>query len=61
MRRLKSVLDRLSLQKMYFTFVRPILEYADVIWDNIPPEQKQQLDKIQIEAARIVTALNLFH
>ena len=40
---------------MYFTFVRPILEYADVIWDNILLEQKQQLDKIQNDAARIVT------
>ena len=40
---------------MYFTFVRPILKYADVIWDNIPLEQKQQLDKIQNEAAQIVT------
>ena len=40
---------------MCFTFVRPILEYADVIWDNILLEQKQQLDKIQNEAAQIVT------
>ena len=62
MRRLRYVLDRLSLQIMYFTFVRPILEYADVIWVNIPQEQKQQLDKIQNEAARIVNVYvqNLF-
>ena len=40
---------------MYFTFVRLILKHADVIWDSIRLEQKQQLDKIQNEAARIVT------
>ena len=31
---LKFQLDRKSLQIMYFSFVRPILEYADIIWDN---------------------------
>ena len=52
---LKSVLDRLPLQIMYFTFVRPILEYSDIIWYNVPLEQKQQQDKIQCEASHIVT------
>jgi hypothetical protein len=27
-------LDRLSLEKIYMSFIRPILEYADVIWDS---------------------------
>ena len=39
---------------MYFTFVRPILEYADVIWDNIPL-RKAATRQIQNEAVRIVT------
>jgi hypothetical protein len=27
-------LDRFSLEKIYMSFIRPILEYADVIWDS---------------------------
>ncbi|CAC5386838.1 unnamed protein product [Mytilus coruscus] len=36
-------------------FIRPILEYADTVWDNIPIYLKDKLESIQIEAARIVT------
>ena len=55
MRFLKTSLDRLSLQIIYFSFVRPILEYGDATWDNLSQELKSQLDKVQNEAARIVT------
>ena len=55
MRRLKICLDRKSLQVIYFTFIRPIIEYGDVVWENIPQYLKNDLDKIQNEAARIVT------
>ena len=34
MRKMKNVLDRFSLEKVYISFVRPILEYADVVWDS---------------------------
>ena len=40
---------------MYFTFIRPILEYADVVWDNCTQQQMNDLEKIQIEAGRIVS------
>ena len=55
MRRLKFCLDRKSLETIYLTFIRPILAYADVVWDNCTNYGKQELDKIQTEAARIVT------
>ena len=55
MRQLKNRLDRKSLQVIYVPFIRPILEYGDVIWNNIPQYLKDDLDKIQNEAARIVT------
>ena len=58
MRRLKICLDRKSLQVIYFTFIRPIIEYGDVVWDNIPQYLKNDLDKIQNESARIVTGCN---
>ncbi len=40
---------------MYFIFIRPILEYADIVWDNCTQHEKDELEKIQLEAARIVT------
>lgn len=55
MRRLKFELDRKSLETIYLTFIRPTLEYGDVIWDNCTQHEKQELEKIQTEAARIAT------
>ena len=55
MRKLKLKIDRKSLEIIYTTFIRPILEYADVIWDNCTQYEKQELEKIQNEAARIAT------
>ena len=55
MRKLKFELDRKSLETIYLTFIRPILEYGDIVWDNCTLYEKQELDKIQTEAARIVT------
>ena len=55
MRKLKFLLDRDSLQIIYVSFIRPILEYADIVWDNCTQYELNALEKIQIEAARIVT------
>ena len=55
MRKLKFKSDRKSLEIIYTTFIRPILEYGDIIWDNCTQYEKQALDKIQTEAARIAT------
>ena len=40
---------------MYFSFIRPVLEYADVVWDNCTQQQMNDLEKIQLEAGRIVS------
>ena len=55
MRKLKFKLDRCSLQTIYFSFIRPIIEYYDVVWDNCTLYEANELEKIQKEAARIVT------
>ena len=34
MRKLKFQLDQKSLEIIYTAFIRPILEYVDVIWDT---------------------------
>ena len=55
MRKLKFRLDRKTLETIYMTFMRSILEYADVVWCNITKYEEDELEKIQLEAARIVT------
>ena len=55
LRSLKFQLDRKSLQTLYFSYIRPLLEYADVIWDNCFQYEKDEIEKVQIEAGRIVT------
>lgn len=54
-RKLKFSLDRFSLQTIYTSFIRPLLEYADVVWDNCTQYEINALEKIQLECARIVT------
>ena len=55
LRKLKFKLDRKSLEIIYTAFIRPILEYGDVVWDNCAQYEKDELEKIQHEAARIAT------
>ena len=50
----KFILDRKTLEKIYFTFVRPLLEYADVIWDNMSISLNKKFENVQLEASRIV-------
>ena len=55
MRKLKFKLDRNSLEIIYTALIRPILEYGDVIWDDCAQYEKNEIEKIQLEAARIAT------
>ena len=43
------------MNRAYISFIRPILEYADIVWDNCTQYEIDLIEKIQIEAARIVT------
>ena len=53
--KLKFQLNNKSLQTIYFSFIRPLLEYADAVWNHCTQYESNGLDKIQKEAARIVT------
>lgn len=55
LRTLKFIVNRSCLEKMYFCFIRPLLEYADVVWDNCSRELKNEIEAVQNEAARIVS------
>lgn len=55
LRKFKFILDRKTLEQICLTFIRPILEYADFVWDNKTVFLINKLENVQIEAARIVT------
>ena len=57
LRMLKYKVDRKSLTTIYTSFIRPILEYGDVIWDNCTNQEKDLLESVQLEALRIITGL----
>lgn len=52
---LKYKLDRKTLEKMYFAFIRPIIEYGNNIWSNCNAKQTEDIEKLQKRAARVIT------
>jgi len=54
MRSFKFVLDRKSLKVFYIAVIRPVLEYADVVWTYLSQADEDDLEKTQLEAARII-------
>ena len=57
MRKFKFTFTRISLNRIFFSYVIPVLEYSSVVWDGCSLQDSNALDKLQTEAARIVTGL----
>ncbi|XP_053404826.1 uncharacterized protein LOC128558706 [Mercenaria mercenaria] len=57
MRMLKFKVKRSTLNNIYILYLRPLLEYASVVWDSCTQYEKDTIEKLQYEAARIVTGL----
>jgi hypothetical protein len=55
MRSLYYTFNRKTHEKIYLTFIRPLLEYGSIIWDNCTDKEKEQLEAVQLSAARTVT------
>ena len=55
MKKLSLTLSRNSLLTIYKTFVRPILDYADIIYDKPRTESfKDKLEMVQYNAALVI-------
>ena len=55
LRKVRMTLDIFSLEKIYMSFIRRILEYADVIWDSQNQSLINKLENVLLDDARIVT------
>jgi hypothetical protein len=54
---LKMKLDRVSLQRLYYSIIKPVMEYGSIIW-HIPNDRSHLLDSlesVQTNAARLDT------
>ena len=60
MHKLKIMLDMDYLNKIHISFARPSFEYANIIWENCKQYETNAIERIQIEAARIVTGATRF-
>jgi hypothetical protein len=54
LRSLKYKLNRSSLETIYKSLIRPILEYGDIVWSS-PSQNLDCLESVQLNAARVVT------
>jgi hypothetical protein len=50
----KFILKRKILEKIYLIFIRPL------VWDNCSQTNNDRLEKLQLEAGRIVTGLTVY-
>ena len=57
MRKLKYRFSRQTLNHMYISYIRPLLEYSSILWDGCSEQDKAALERLQNEAARIATSL----
>ena len=55
LRGLKYRLDRRSLEILYCSFIRPILEYGQAVWSNCTLAQKESIESIQLSAIHVIT------
>ena len=60
MKKYKFKINRNTLSLMYKSFIRPQLEYASEVWGTcLNQNESEKLEKLQLNAARIVTGLTL--
>ena len=52
---LSHTLDRKTLLVMYNSFIRPCLEYGNILWSNCTDEEDEILESVQRRAARIIS------
>ena len=60
LRKLTYILSSKNLSNIYLTFIRHLLEYACEVWDGCCEREVERLEKVQLEATRIVLGLTKF-
>ena len=53
----KNIFHRVIFNQIYVSYVLPVLEYSAIVLNNYTAQNSNTLEKLQNEAARIVTEL----
>jgi hypothetical protein len=61
LRKLKFILKREYLENIYFTFIRPVLEYSSEVWDNCGQVNSDRLRKTTIGSGWYCYRVNMLH
>ena len=56
---LKYQISRKEFINIYFSFIRLVLEYADIVWDNCSLYESNLLESVLAEAGRIITGVRV--
>ena len=48
-------LDRKTLEIIYISFIRPLMEYGSAVWDGCTQVDAHRLEGIQLAAARVIS------
>ena len=54
LRSYKYKISRKALETMYKSFILPLFDYADIVWDNCTDTQSKKLESLHLEAIRII-------
>ncbi|PJE77589.1 hypothetical protein CI610_03484 [invertebrate metagenome] len=60
LRKLKYLLNRQTLIKIYKSYILPLFEYCCEVWDGCSLGDADKLEKLNLEIARIITGLPSF-
>ena len=60
LQKLKFQLSKRTLNKLYCTYIHPLLEYASEVMDGCNLSDTNRLEQVQLNAARIVTGHPVF-
>ena len=56
LRKLKYRFSKATLNKVYCTYIRPLLEYTSEVWDGCNPAESRRLEQVQQVAQRATIA-----
>ena len=60
LRKVKYRFSKATLNKVYCTYIRPLLEYASEVWDGCNQAESRRLEQVILIAVRMVTDLPIF-
>ena len=54
LRSYKYKISRKALETMHKSFILPLFDYADIVWDNCTDTQSKMLENLHLETIRII-------